>query len=72
MIFPGRFAFYNDMGVIKDVFQSHLTQLLCLVSLDLPNIASVTSNEVDLSKVKLHSNVFIVWQKYSISVYVFR
>ena len=39
-----RYSFYNEMGVIRDVFQNHLTQLLTLVTLDLPiNMSSIPS-----------------------------
>ncbi|KAK7098566.1 hypothetical protein V1264_002830 [Littorina saxatilis] len=39
-----RYSFYNDMGVIRDVFQNHLTQLLTLIALDLPvNLTNIPS-----------------------------
>jgi hypothetical protein len=45
-----RFSFYNDMGVIRDVFQNHLTQLLTLVALDLP--ANLTASAIEQAKVR--------------------
>ena len=44
MCLTDRYSFYNEMGVIRDVFQNHLTQLLTLVTLDLPiNMTSIPS-----------------------------
>ena len=48
----GRTKFYDKYGIIRDVFQNHLSEMLALVAMDLP---SQTSGE-DSSKMKfLHS-----------------
>ena len=36
-MFVGRIDFYDEYGIIRDVMQNHLTELLALVSMDLPH-----------------------------------
>ncbi|KAL8561991.1 hypothetical protein ACOMHN_001317 [Nucella lapillus] len=50
-----RHSLYNELGVIRDVFQNHLTQLMTLVTLDLP--ANLTSSAIEQAKVKLLQQV---------------
>ena len=33
---PGRTSFYEEYGVIRDVLQNHLTEVLTLVAMELP------------------------------------
>nr|KAG5693272.1 hypothetical protein BaRGS_011593 [Batillaria attramentaria] len=42
---------YNEMGVIRDIFQNHLTQLLTLVALDLPANQSAAASAIEKAKV---------------------
>lgn len=51
-LFIERYAFYNEMGVIRDVFQNHLTQLLTLVTLDLPANLTAASDMIEDAKVR--------------------
>ena len=48
----GRTRFYDQYGVIRDVFQNHLTEMTTLVAMELP-----TSGE-DSSKMKFLQNLF--------------
>jgi glucose-6-phosphate 1-dehydrogenase len=47
----GRWAFYNSTGALRDMVQSHLLQLLCLVAMEPP--ASFTPSAVRNEKVKV-------------------
>ncbi|QJR16734.1 glucose-6-phosphate dehydrogenase [Usitatibacter palustris] len=47
----GRWAFYNEAGALRDMVQSHLLQLLCLVAMEPP--ASFTPSAVRNEKVKV-------------------
>ena len=52
MIYSGRTSFYDKYGVIADVMNNHLSEILYLLTMDLPiNIENTT--EVDLNKLKL-------------------
>jgi len=48
----GRTAFYNDVGVIADVMQNHMTEMLACVAMELPqdsgNITSLLHSKVRL------------------------
>ncbi|PIK38140.1 putative GDH/6PGL endoplasmic bifunctional protein [Apostichopus japonicus] len=49
----GRLSFYDKYGVIRDVMQNHLTEILGLVAMEIPNDlnpASVQKSKVDLFK----------------------
>lgn len=50
----GRTKFYDQYGIIRDVFQSHLTEMVTLVTMDL--LAINTSR--DLSKIKFLNSLF--------------
>ncbi|XP_071956688.1 GDH/6PGL endoplasmic bifunctional protein-like [Antedon mediterranea] len=39
----GRFSFYNEYGVIRDVMQNHLTEILALIAMEIP--ADISSPE---------------------------
>lgn len=43
---PGRTSFYEEYGVIRDVLQNHLTEILTLVAMELP--PDVSSSEAVL------------------------
>ena len=63
-----RYSFYNEMGVIRDVFQNHLTQLLTLVTLDLPiNMTSIPS-AIEQAKVGAGDYLFNVCNKNKILI----
>ena len=47
----GRVSFYEELGALRDIIQSHLFQLLSLVTLDLP--ASLNSDNIHRSKLQL-------------------
>ena len=47
----GRVSFYEELGALRDIIQSHLFQLLSLVTLDLP--ASINSENIHRSKLQL-------------------
>ncbi|XP_070565004.1 GDH/6PGL endoplasmic bifunctional protein-like [Ptychodera flava] len=43
----GRIGFYDEYGVIRDVMQNHLTEILALVAMEIPdNISDVTEHHV--------------------------
>lgn len=52
----GRIDFYDQYGVIRDVMQNHLTELLALVAMDLPDDITDTKN-VDKNRVRFLSQV---------------
>lgn len=47
----GRIDFYDQTGVVRDVMQNHLTELLALVAMDLP---SNISDSDEIEQLKLH------------------
>ncbi|XP_075898148.1 glucose-6-phosphate 1-dehydrogenase isoform X1 [Nelusetta ayraudi] len=47
----GRGGYFNDFGIIRDVMQNHLLQMLCLVAMEKP--ASTSSDDVRDEKVKV-------------------
>ncbi|XP_061760575.1 glucose-6-phosphate 1-dehydrogenase isoform X1 [Nerophis ophidion] len=47
----GRGGYFDDFGIIRDVMQNHLLQLLCLVAMEKP--ASTSSDDVRDEKVKV-------------------
>lgn len=40
LLLPGRTSFYEEYGVIRDVLQNHLTEILTLVAMELPPYVS--------------------------------
>ena len=50
----GRIKFYNQVGVVRDMLQSHLTELLTLIAMELPshldaaNYAEIQRKKIDL------------------------
>ncbi|XP_033105249.1 GDH/6PGL endoplasmic bifunctional protein-like isoform X2 [Anneissia japonica] len=52
----GRFSFYNKYGVVRDVMQNHLTEILALVAMEIPeNITS--AEEHCLKKLNLMNRI---------------
>lgn len=51
LFFAGRVDFYDQTGVIRDVMQNHLTELLALVAMDLPS--NITYSQM-IEEHKLH------------------
>ena len=47
----GRWSYYDKVGQLRDMFQNHLLQLLCMVAMEPPN--SLSSNEIRAEKIKL-------------------
>ncbi|XP_053149647.1 glucose-6-phosphate 1-dehydrogenase isoform X2 [Hemicordylus capensis] len=47
----GRGGYFDEFGIIRDVMQNHLLQMLCLVAMEKP--ASTNSNDVRDEKVKV-------------------
>ncbi|KAL5007514.1 hypothetical protein ScPMuIL_016320 [Solemya velum] len=47
-----RIEFYDEIGVIRDVFQNHLTELLTLIAMDLP-VSSSPPSDLRASKIRL-------------------
>lgn len=47
----GRGGYFDDFGIIRDVMQNHLLQILCLVAMETP--ASTNPNDVRDEKVKV-------------------
>ncbi|XP_064635150.1 GDH/6PGL endoplasmic bifunctional protein-like [Lineus longissimus] len=55
----GRTLFYNEYGVIRDVMQNHLTELLVLIAMDLPNnLKNVT--EIHRKKLELLKDINVI------------
>ncbi|KAF7207932.1 GDH/6PGL endoplasmic bifunctional protein [Nothobranchius furzeri] len=52
----GRIAFYNEYGVIRDVLQNHLTEVMTLLTMKLPANVS-NSEEVHRNKLQLLSSM---------------
>lgn len=52
----GRIDFYDQYGIIRDVMQNHLTELLALVAMELPDEITNT-HQVDNSRLQLMSQV---------------
>ncbi len=80
----GRTWFYNDYGIIRDVLQNHLTQILVLLKMDLGGIENVkhphsvfgspTERKKMLSSFRVHSNVGMICIMYGYvnrCVYIF-
>lgn len=70
---PGRTSFYEEYGVIRDVLQNHLTEVLTLVAMELPvNVSSpesVLQHKLQafqaLRSLQRHSAVLGQYQAYS-------
>jgi glucose-6-phosphate 1-dehydrogenase len=48
----GRANFYDNMGALRDIIQSHLIQLMAITTMDLPNDIT-SSDEIHAEKIKL-------------------
>lgn len=51
----GRGGYFNDFGIIRDVMQNHLLQMLCLVAMEKP--ASTSPDDVRDEKVKVLKSI---------------
>ncbi|KAJ0036239.1 hypothetical protein NQD34_004916 [Periophthalmus magnuspinnatus] len=51
----GRGGYFDDFGIIRDVMQNHLLQMLCLVAMEKP--ASTSSDDVRDEKVKVLKSI---------------
>lgn len=58
----GRIEFYDQMGVVRDVMQNHLTELLVLVAMEIPSNLS-DSNLIEQLKINLQRQVKPVNEK---------
>ena len=47
----GRWSYYDTVGQLRDMFQNHLLQLLCMVAMEPPN--SLKAEEIRAEKIKL-------------------
>ena len=54
----GRTSFYDSYGVIRDILQNHLTELLVLIAMDLPTKPESLSSE--------HDSVGMVLEKFNL------
>ena len=52
----GRTQFYDKYGVIRDVIQNHMTELLTLIAMDLPS-CSRNLTDIRLNKIKLLNSI---------------
>ena len=52
--FLGRISFYDDVGIIRDVMQNHLTEMAALIAMELPqnsgNISEIQNNKLAVLK----------------------
>lgn len=48
----GRTDYYDQYGVIRDMIQNHLTEILTLLTLDLSNLTSPSNRQFDLNAAK--------------------
>ena len=67
--FTGRTSFYDEVGVIRDVMQNHLTEMLSLIAMELPNnsgnITEILQRKVQfLQQIQPLSNQGIVIGQY--------
>uniref|UniRef100_UPI00398F5FF8 glucose-6-phosphate 1-dehydrogenase isoform X2 n=1 Tax=Pristiophorus japonicus TaxID=55135 RepID=UPI00398F5FF8 len=51
----GRGGYFDEFGIIRDVMQNHMMQMLCLVAMEKP--ASTSPNDVRDEKVKVLKNI---------------
>ena len=51
MVFLSRGGYYDSSGALKDMIQSHLLQMLALVSMEVPN--SYQSDDLKEEKIKV-------------------
>ncbi|EDV25860.1 uncharacterized protein TRIADDRAFT_24087, partial [Trichoplax adhaerens] len=51
----GRGGYFDEFGIIRDVMQNHLLQILCLVAMEKP--CSINSNDLRDEKVKVLKNM---------------
>ncbi|KAK3102913.1 hypothetical protein FSP39_014914 [Pinctada imbricata] len=51
----GRFEYYNQYGVIRDVMQNHLTELLALVAMNLPS--TLSTREIESQRMGILNHV---------------
>ncbi len=65
----GRMAFYDEYGVIRDVFQNHLTEILVLLALEMSGHNSEISKKSALLRavktVTIHDAVFGQYKEYN-------
>ena len=65
----GRMAFYDEYGVIRDVFQNHLTEILALVAMEMPKKQYDNSEKSSLLRnvkaVSRHDGVFGQYEEYN-------
>ena len=54
--FSGRIDFYDQTGVVRDVMQNHLTELLALVAMEIPT-NGINSHHIEESKLQLLRSV---------------
>ena len=51
-LFLGRIGFYDDVGVVRDVMQNHLTEMTSLIAMELPensgNISEIQGNKLSV------------------------
>jgi len=59
VLISGRIDFYDQTGVIRDVLQNHLTELLSLVAMDLPSNIS-DSVQIESKKLQLLKHILPV------------
>lgn len=52
-----RVNFYEQMGALKDIVQSHLLQLLSLVTMEIDPANNITSDDIHKSKLKLLNQI---------------
>lgn len=72
-MFLGRTAFYNEVGIIRDVMQNHLTEMMALVAMDLPdksgNISEILQSKVrvlhDMRPPNRHSTLTAQYSTYN-------
>lgn len=61
----GRIAFYDQYGVIRDVLQNHLTEVMTLLSMKLPKNLS-NSEEVLNNKLQIFRSLLPVGKKQAV------
>jgi len=54
----GRGGYFDEFGIIRDVMQNHLLQILCLVAMEKP--ASVHPDDIRYEKVSEKTNLLIL------------
>ena len=57
---PGRTATYNEMGVMRDVMQNHLTEMFLLVAMELPSKEASGISDFHAKKLELLQQVCVI------------